>query len=120
MFDRLKKLLGVKSASESDVDFILGHINSMGQQYGAIGAEIAEDCVANGLRQGEIVKLSDIESVIAENHPDTATPIGTGFMERMLYYTRSGEVLNMNVEGGDVVFVHKDYKKHFLARINNN
>lgn len=118
MFERLKKLFGVRASEDKNVEFVLEHINRMGQKYGAIGGAIADDCLANGLRRGEIVKLSDIERFIAQNHPNIATPVGTGFMERMLQYTRSGEVLNINAEGGDMVFVHKDHVKQFLSHIN--
>ena len=84
------------------------------QKWEVIGARIAQDCLVNGLRAGEIVKLSDITAFIKQNHSYNGNVVENGFLNQMMSYIDSGEIININVEGGDMVFVHKDHANDLL------
>lgn len=73
------------------------------------GADIAKDCLVNGLRHGEFVKLSDIDSLIKKNFSYDPYSTSTGFLQQMMKYIESGEIINIKMDDGDTVFVHKDH-----------
>jgi nucleoside diphosphate kinase len=110
MLDFFKRLFGGRNHSE---DIAQGMIERS-QKWQVIGTEIAEDCFINGLSQGEIVKLSDITNLIAQNHSYNSSVVENSFLNQMMAYMDQGTVVNFNVEGGDTVFVHKDHVNDIL------
>lgn len=113
MFDFLKRTLGGGSFGEE----MMQKLEARSQPYVAMGTQIADDCVENGLRTGEIIKLSNIQQFIAKNQPHNSSAVENGFLNRMLEYVNSGEILNMPVQGGDMVFVHKNHVSAFMKEI---
>jgi hypothetical protein len=105
MLDFLKRLFGGGNHSG---DIARGMIKRS-QKWQGIGTKMAEDCFINGLSQGEIVKLSDITNLIAQNHSYNSSVVENGFLNKMMAYIDQGTVVNFNVENGDTVFVHKDH-----------
>ncbi len=105
-----KKLFGGGNDAE---DIVQGMLDRS-QNWQIIGAEIAQDCLTNGLSKGEIVKLSDISAFIKQNHSYNSNVVENGFLNQMMAYIDSGEIVNINAEGGDIVFVHKDYVNDLL------
>ncbi|WP_413112382.1 hypothetical protein [Thaumasiovibrio sp. DFM-14] len=99
-----RKLFGKEDDAEG-----LQKLIERSQKWQVIGAELAHDCLSNGLRKGEIVKLSDITNLIHEHYSYNEKAVENGFLVEMKSYIDSGEVLNINVEGGDMAFVHEDY-----------
>jgi hypothetical protein len=77
------------------------------EKWYAMGHHIADDCLENGLREGGIVRLSEIEEYIYSRHKYNADAIQVGFKERMKQFADSGEVLVLRVKGGDLAFVHE-------------
>jgi len=84
------------------------------QKWEIIGSQIAQDCLVNGLRAGEIVKLSDITAFIKQKHSFNGNVVENGFLNQMMSYIDSGEIMNIKVEDGDMVFVHKDHINDLL------
>lgn len=83
----------------------------------AIGEEIALDCFHNGLKAGEFVKLTDITQLINENYTYMPSSIEGGFIERMILFVESGEVISMNGEGREIVYFHRDHAHDLLKKM---
>lgn len=81
-----------------------------------IGADLADDSVVNGLRNGSVVKFSDITSLMQQEYGNTngAKMVENGFLTKMKQYMDSWEVLNASVQGEQYVFVHKNHAKMLL------
>lgn len=117
MFDFLKKAFGDQSSG----DDVIAKIMELSQKFVLIGRQIADDCVEDGLRKGEVVKLSDIEKFIASNHLYNTAAVINGFHARIQDYITAEEVINLAVEGGDdVIFVHKNHVSEFLQKISSD
>lgn len=81
-----------------------------------MGVTIAKDCYENGLCKGETVRLSEITQFIHQNHSYNCRVVEGGFLDGMKSYLDQGVVVGLNVEGGDMVFVHKDHVDDVLGR----
>ena len=106
----LKKLFG----GSNDTEDMLQGMMERSEKWQVMGAEIAQDCYQNGLMQGEIVRLSDITNFIKQNHSYNGNVVENGFLNQMMSYIDEGVVVNINVESGDTVFVHKDHVNDVL------
>ena len=115
MFDFLKRTFGGRSSG----DDIIEKMMERSQKFVLIGRQIADDCVEEGLRKGEIAKLSEMEKFIASNHLYNTEAVINGFLTRMQDYLTAEEVINLSVEGGDAIFVHKNHVAAFLQKIRN-
>lgn len=113
----LKKIFGQKNDDPS-LDF-LEKAYAIGKKSEIEGFKIADDCIKNGLRKGEIVKLSDIDRYIKSQKFFVSAAASAGFTKCMLAYIKSGEIICFNFEN-EKVFVHKDYASSFLNRLNAN
>ncbi len=105
-----KKLFGGGNGVENIVQGLMEE----SKKWQIIGAEIAKDCFKNGLAQGEIVRLSDITNFIKKNHSYNGNVVENGFLNQMISYIDQGVVVNINVQGGDTVFVHKNHVDDIL------
>jgi hypothetical protein len=106
----LKKLFRGGNDAEDKLEGVM----ERSKKWQVMGAEIAQDCYQNGLLQGEIVRLSDITNFIQQNHSYNGNIVENGFLNQMKLYIEHGVVVNINVEGGDTVFVHKDHVNDVL------
>ena len=86
----------------------------IGQTQVLEGHKIARDCYENGLLEGNPVYLSQIEGFIRENFTYMPNAVLNGFLTTMTTWIESGEIVLLNIEGGDEVFVHKDYVNDLL------
>lgn len=102
------------SGGGNDAEEMLQGMMERSKKWQVMGAEIAQDCYQNGLLQGEIVRLSDISNFIKQNHSCNGNVVENGFLNQMTSYIDQGVVVNINVEGGDTVFVHKDHVNDVL------
>lgn len=101
-------------ASDEDIDAFLKRWTTLSTKWTALGEVIANDCLENGLREGGIVRYSEIKEYIESRHKYNTSAVEYGFTDRMLEFVKSGEVINLKVEGGDTVFVHKKYADELL------
>ena len=110
MFGFLKKLFG-----KGEIDNILNTIGEDADRSYAKGIRIAEGCYENGLMKGEIVKLSELNQFISRNYAYNSRIVQGGFLAGMKSYVDQGVVVSLNMEGGDIVFVHEDHVNDFLG-----
>jgi len=110
MADSFDKLLGGSEGAEGMQQGMI----QRSEKWQVIGIDIAKDCYQNGLLQGEIVRLSDISNVIKQNHSYNGNIVENGFLNQMMSYIEKELVVNINVEDGDIVFVHKDHVNNVL------
>lgn len=115
MFDYLKKSF-TKGSTE---DEILSSIERISTRNVSDGAKLADDCLVNGLRKGEIVKLCEMDVFIESQGFFSVEAAKYGFHQRMCELVDSGEIVTLSVEGGDAVFVHRDYVHTFMEALNN-
>jgi hypothetical protein len=113
VFDFLKKTFGSQNSGDDIIAMLMEH----SQKFVLIGRQIADDCVEEGLRKGEIVKLSEMEKFIASNHLYNTQAVVNGFLTRIQDYIAAEEIINLSVEGGDAIFVHKNHVAAFLQKI---
>ncbi len=79
----------------------------------ATGSVIADDCVKNGLLAGDIVKYSDIQTIIRKNHNFNPDAIISGFLLRMSEYTKTNMIISISTES-DLIFIHKDHVDKYV------
>lgn len=113
MINFIKKMFGIQTTDDRVFRELLEKTALRAER----GAEIANDCLENGLRIGEIVKLSDISRLIEENYEYDKVPTETRFLARMLEIEKTGEVVHFNMDNGDIVFVHRKDVASFANRI---
>ena len=82
---------------------------------GSIGYKIAYECLEYGLRLGALVKLSKIVGYIQLMPLSKA--VEYGFYKRMNEIVKSGEITCYSFQGGEEIFVHRDYKAIFQKRL---
>ncbi len=82
------------------------------------GAEIADDCLVNGLRRGEVVKLREVELVIRANEERPA-PVVNGFLKRTKEFVDPGEIRAITFANDEIALVHKDHVPEFLERLDS-
>ena len=104
-----KKIFGGGNDAEDMIEKMVGRAMDRSQKWQIIGAGIAQDCYQNGLSQGEIVRLSEIINFIKRNHSYNGNVVENGFLTQINSYVDEGTIVNISVEGGDIVFVHKDH-----------
>ena len=102
--------------SDKDMDDIFHGMMERSSKWESKGGEIAEDCLNNGLLKGEIVRLSEITNAIRQHYSYNANVVEHGFLTKMKSYVDQGSVININAEGGDMVFVHKNHAEEILGR----
>jgi hypothetical protein len=108
------KLKWASANASSSGDNLPPIFSQMGSGQEKLGRDIADDCMVNGLRGGEIVKSEDITRHIHESYDYQPDAVDTGFLTRMAEYAQSGEVIQINVENGNFLFVHRDHlDQHF-------
>jgi len=81
------------------------------------GCKIADECLEYGLRQGAFVKLSKMLGYIQLMALSKA--VENGFYKRMNEIIKSGEITCYSFQGGEQIFVHKDYKAIFQELLTN-
>lgn len=108
-----KKLFG----GRNDAADMLQEMMELDEKWQIKGAEIAQDCYQNGLLQGEIVRLSDITNFIKQNHSYNGNVVENGFLNQMMSYNDQGVVVFMEIEGGDMAFIHKDHVSDVIESI---
>jgi len=104
-----------EEVSDKDMDDILHGMLERSSKWESKGGEIAQDCLYNGLLKGEIVRLSEITNAIRHHYSYNANVVEHGFLNKMMSYVDQGSVININTEGGDMVFVHKNHAKKILG-----
>ena len=85
------------------------------REYQKIGIEIANDCYSNGLRNGEVVKYSEIQDFIKDNHAYNAQVIENGFLKRMSSYVEEGSVISTKIDDLGIVFIHTEYASKYIS-----
>jgi hypothetical protein len=114
MSNFMKKMFGIQTADDRMFRELLAKTALRAER----GAEIANDCLENGLRKGEIVKFSDISRFIAAHYEFDKVPIETIFLTRMKEIEETEEVVHFNMENnGDFIFVHRRDITSFVNRI---
>jgi len=101
---------------EKDTNDILHGMMERASKWESKGSQIAQDCLYNGLLKGEIVRLSEINNVIRQRYSYKTNVVEYGFINKMMSYVDQGSVININAEGGDIVFVHKNYAREILGK----
>ena len=81
------------------------------------GNKIANECLEYGLRRGAFIKLSKMLSYIKLMALSKA--VEHGFYKRMNEIIKSGEIICYSFQGGEQIFVHKDYKAIFQELLEN-
>jgi hypothetical protein len=81
------------------------------------GYKIADECFEYGLRKGAFVKLSKMLGYIQSMALSKA--VEYGFYKRMNELIESGEITSYSFQGGEQIFVHKDYKAKFQGLLTN-
>lgn len=114
MLDYLFKLLGVNTDSRGEISDEMAQ-RMMGQSKIQVekGRELADECVEEGLKQGEFTRLSSVERNFKKEYPLDYKYVLDGFKARMLELSSSGEVIAVNIEENDVAFVHKDFEEKY-------
>ena len=97
-------------------DDLLRGMIERSEKWRLMGVGIAQDCYENGLCKGEIVRLSEITQFIEQNHSYNGKAVEGGFLDGMKSYFDKDLVVSFNVEGGDIVFVHKDHVNDVIGR----
>jgi len=110
------KASGEEELSGNDMDDIFHGMMERSSKWESKGGEIAEDCLNHGLLKGEIVRLSEITNAIRQHYSYNANVVEHGFLTKMKSYVDQGYVININAEGGDMVFVHKNHAEEILGR----
>lgn len=95
--------------NDSSMESLKKTISGLGGKQKEIGAKIADDCFVNGLKSGEIIRLSIISSTIKKEFSYMPSAIEFGFISRMKEYIDSGSVASISTEDGDVIFIHEKY-----------
>lgn len=113
MFDFLRNKIG----GQHIWDDIIEKMTERSQKFVLIGRQIADDCVEGGLKNGDSVKLSEMERFITSNHLYNTEVVINGFLTRIRDYIEAEEIISLSVEGGDMIFVHKDHVDAFLKNI---
>ncbi len=81
------------------------------------GYKIADECFEYGLRKGAYLKLSIMLGYIRSIALSKA--VEYGFYKRMNELIKSGEITCYRFQGGEQIFVHKDYKVKFQELLTN-
>ena len=110
MFEFIRKMFGGKSDFQQFME-------DRERVPMATGEQIALDCFHNGLKAGEIVKLTDITQLINENYANMPASVEDGFLDRMKLFVESGEVVSMNGEGREIIFFHRDHAHDLLKKM---
>lgn len=90
------------------------HVLPDSVKWTSIGGSIANDCLENGLREGGIVRYSEIAEYIASRHQHHSSAVQYGFTSRMQQFVESGEIVIAKVEGDEIVFVHEKHADELL------
>jgi len=101
-------------ASDEAIDAIMGRMMSRSENWTTIGEAIANDCLENGLREGGVVRYSEIAEYIASRHKYNTSVVQLGFTNRMHQFVQSGEIITAKAENGDLIFVHEKYADDIL------
>lgn len=78
------------------------------------GAQYAVKCMEEGLKKGQIVRLSEVDKFIRETHEYDPHNTSTGVLKKMYSFVDSDEVLALSMDDGDTVFVHRVYGKEII------
>jgi hypothetical protein len=81
------------------------------------GSKIADEYLEHGLRLGAFVKLSKILGYIKLMPLSKA--VEHGFYKRINEIIKSGEITCYSFQGGEQIFVHRDYKAIFQKKLKN-
>ncbi len=81
------------------------------------GRKIADECLEYGLKQGAFIKLNKMLGYIQLMALSKA--VEHGFYKRMNEIIKNGEITCYSFEGGEQIFVHKDYKAIFQKLLTN-
>ncbi|TFH10254.1 MAG: hypothetical protein E4H07_05475 [Nitrosomonadales bacterium] len=81
------------------------------------GYKIADECFEHGLKKGAFVKLSRMLGYIELMSLSKA--VEYGFYKRINELIKSGEIMSYCFQGGEQVFVHKDYEAKFQELLPN-
>lgn len=111
MIGILKWLFGIKN---DPAENMMQGMAARASKWEVIGADLAKDCYQNGLAKGEIIRLSEMTSLISENYTYNTNIVQSGFLSQMDLYLHQGSIVNVNDEHGDIVFVHKDFAGEIL------
>lgn len=95
---------------------VFTRIDERAKSREAEGAEFAEECMEEVLRKGNVLRLSRVDAMFQEKYSYDPTSRSTGFMKRMIEFIDSGDVVNLSLDDGDTVFVHKDDLDDVLSR----
>lgn len=108
------RMFGGRSAGDDIVEKMM----ERAQKFVLIGRKIADDCVEQGLRNGEFTMLSDMEKFIRSNHLYNTEAVINGFLTRLRDYIAAEEVINISVQGGDILLAHRDHVSTILKKLN--
>lgn len=113
MFDFLKS-----SARGSDrADAILEKMMERSQRFVVTGRQIADDCFDDALKVGKFTTLSSMERYIRSNHTYNTEAVINGFLTRIQEYESAGQVVHIEMEGGDFLLSHRDHTADILQRL---
>jgi len=97
----------------------MGVISQMLERRQRAGAIVADEFFESGLKRKKYATLSGMESFIRHNHLQDANAVNSGFLDRMKEYIDAGEVLNISVDDGDILFVHRREADDLTHKIQN-
>lgn len=114
MFGFIKKIISKDDEYERAKEELVSGMFERSENWQAKGVEIAIDCYENGLKDGALIRFTQILDLIKNNYPNNVGPIENGFLMQMNKYLDSGEIVNVSIEGESLNFIHKDHLKSLM------
>jgi hypothetical protein len=114
MFGFIKKILNKDDEYDRAKEALISGMFERSENWQAKGSEIAVDCYENGLKDGALIRFTQILDLIETNYPNNIGPIENGFLTQMNKYIDSGEVVNVSIEGDELNFIHKEHLKNLM------
>ena len=93
--------------ADLDADEFLDKMFSKDNPAIAEGRKLADQCLENGIRKNETVVLSTIRKSIFAHFPATAGAVENGFLERMLEFVNTGEIVAVRGGQNDLIWMRQ-------------
>ena len=117
MFRYLKKLFtGVDEDAENWKEFVELNARLSAPRVDA-GKQLAEQYMAEKLLKGDYIQYYEVVNTIESKYNTGAQAVVNGFLKRMDEYKNDGTIEIIPFEGGELVFIHKNYSEAFYKEI---
>ncbi|MFO7905616.1 MAG: hypothetical protein R6U98_23350 [Pirellulaceae bacterium] len=82
------------------------------------GRKLADQCIENGIRKNEIVVLSTVRKSIYAHFPATAGAVESGFLDRMLEFVNTREIVAVRGRENDLIWMRTNNNASVTTEIN--